>query len=226
MKFSHVLRSKKIDLLTPLFFALVLMQCVTSCDKNRKELITEKAEKYLSDSLKQKVNIISVDSVTTWRFDEMIADAKAEIDTIMQNQQKIDEAVLIATRLYNLETGNFILEVYNQAKPMLQKDLDKIKHHYENMYKHKDLLLITYEVTYSHESDVTYKLFITCDKDYKTFSYQKDKTLGSLMADFPSVYDFVDNNTAYTLMIAQLNSKHSKLLNIITQPYLYLDEKP
>ena len=106
MKFSHFIRSKKIDLLTPLFFALVLMLCVSSCDRNRKELITEKAEKYLSDSLKQKVNIISVDSVTTWRFDEMIASAKAEIDTIMQNQQKMDEAVLMATRIYNFETGN------------------------------------------------------------------------------------------------------------------------
>ena len=106
MKFSHFIRSKKIDLLTPLFFALVLMLCVSSCDSNRKELITEKAEKYLSDSLKQKVNIISVDSVTTWRFDEMIASAKAEIDTIMQNQQKMDEAVLMATRIYNFETGN------------------------------------------------------------------------------------------------------------------------
>ena len=222
MNTLHITPSRRMDFLKALSLTLVLLCCITSCDRNRKELITERTEKYLSDSLKQKVIIVSVDSINTWNFDKFIASTKSEIDSLRQNQKNLDDAVRLATKSYNLEIGNFIIEVYRQAKPMLQKDMDEINQHYENMYKHKDLALTTYKVTYRLESDNTYELFVTSDKDYKTFSYQKENTLGSLTDDFPAVFEFVDNMTNCSLKRSLLNDKHQKLLLLLTNPSQFL----
>lgn len=222
MKSSPVTRSRKNVFLLFSCLTISLLFCIASCDKNRKELITDNAEKYLADSLKQKVTIVSVDSINTWRFDQLMAPTKTKIDTLRQNQQKMDEAVRMATKLYNFETGNFIMEVYSQAKPTFQKDMDEISQHYENMYKHKDLVLITYKVIYRLKSDNTYELFVTCDKDNKVFSYQKENTLGNLTDDFPAVCELVNNISACETKILLLTDNYQKLLYMIAYPHLFL----